>query len=112
MSTRSRIGVQNADGSIRSIYCHFDGYLDGVGATLNAHYADSEKAEQLIALGDLSSLDDNVAPADGVSHSFDKSAKGVTVAYHRDRGEAHRIATHETEADYLADAKESWGGYV
>ena len=112
MSTRSRIGVQDADGTIRSIYCHFDGYLDGVGATLAGHYADANKVEQLVALGDLSSLDDDLAPAEGVAHNWDKPAPGVTTAYHRDRGEQHRIATHETEADYLAFAKESWGEYI
>jgi hypothetical protein len=26
MSTRSRIGIENQDGTTTSIYCHFDGY--------------------------------------------------------------------------------------
>jgi len=29
----------------------------------------------------------NLAPAEGQAHSFDRKAAGVTVAYHRDRGE-------------------------
>ena len=38
MSTRSFIGIQNLDGTVTGIYCHHDGYLAGVGATLKAHY--------------------------------------------------------------------------
>jgi hypothetical protein len=36
MSTRSRIGIhlENQDGTTTSIYCHFDGMIDGVGAVL------------------------------------------------------------------------------
>jgi hypothetical protein len=112
MSTRSRIGIQNADGTIRSIYCHFDGYFDGVGGTLLDSYTDPAKVEALIALGDLSSLYDEVAPPEGVSHSFGNAAPGVTVAYHRDRSEPHRDATHADEAAYIAHAAKSWGEYV
>lgn len=113
MSTRSRIGIQDADGSIRSIYCHFDGYLNGVGQTLFDSYTDPAKVEALIALGDLSSLDDEVAPAPGVPHSYGSAAKGVTVAYHRDRGEALRPASVDPdEATYYADANKSWAEYL
>ena len=35
MSTRSRIGMINLDGSVSSIYCHFDGYADGSGAIIS-----------------------------------------------------------------------------
>ena len=34
MSTRSLIGIQNADNTIEYIYCHHDGYLDWVGKKL------------------------------------------------------------------------------
>ena len=33
MSTRSNIGIINADGSVTAIYCHNDGYPSGVGKT-------------------------------------------------------------------------------
>lgn len=112
MSTRSRIGIQDADGTIRSIYCHFDGYLEGVGAELAESYTDPAKVEALVALGNLSSLYGEVAPPKGVQHSFGNPAGGVTVAYARDRGEQLSIATHADEASYLAYAKKSWGEYV
>ena len=85
MSTRSRIGIQDENGTIRSIYCHFDGYPDGVGATLIDHYSNRQKLNMLINLGDISILDENISTMD--EHSFNNPKKGVTVAYHRDRGE-------------------------
>jgi hypothetical protein len=87
MATRSRIGIENENGTIESIYCHWDGYPDNNGKILARHYTDTEKVKALIGLGDISSLHENVSPADGVSHSFGAPADKVTVAYHRDRGE-------------------------
>ena len=71
MSTRSRIAIENESGIVNSIYCHFDGYVDGVGKTLFNHY-DKEKLQKLIELGDISSLGESTED---------------TVAYCRDRGE-------------------------
>ena len=89
MATRSRIGMEQPNGEVRSIYCHFDGYPEGVGATLREHYVDPEKVEALIALGDISVLEPLVEPdVLGVEHTFDNPAPCVTVAYHRDRGES------------------------
>ena len=72
MATRSRIAIENQDGSVTSIYCHWDGYTSGVGKTLEKWYTTQAKVEALIELGDISSLD--MTPTS-------------TVAYHRDRGE-------------------------
>ena len=85
MSTHCLIGVTHGD-NFKVIYCHFDGYLSGVGATLHAHY-DSPKANHLVALGDISFLAKNVVIPDGIEHSFDKPAAGITVFYGRDRRE-------------------------
>lgn len=56
MATRSIIGQVQEDASIKAIYCHWDGYLEGVGQTLADHYSDPAKVTELINLGDLSSL--------------------------------------------------------
>lgn len=89
MSTRSRIGMEFTDKGgthmVKSIYCHFDGYPEGVGQTLMNHFQDREKVERLIELGDISYLAPNVTPQG--PHSFDNAERGVVVAYHRDRGE-------------------------
>ena len=85
MGTRSRIGVMHGD-KCKSIYVHWDGYLDGVGKTLFQHY-DSAKANYLVALGDVSSLGKNVEIPEGQLHSFDRPLDGVTTFYGRDRKE-------------------------
>jgi hypothetical protein len=85
MGTRSRIGVMHGD-KIKSVYCHWDGYLDHNGRILLEHY-DSAKANHLVALGDISSLDKNVEIPEGASHSFQVPLGGITTFYGRDRGE-------------------------
>jgi hypothetical protein len=71
MSTRSRIAIENQDGTVTSVYCHFDGYVKGVGKTLFENY-NRETTEQLVELGDLSQLNESTE---------------TTIAYARDRGE-------------------------
>lgn len=56
MATRSIIAVKNDDESYDAIYCHWDGYPDGVGKTLRENYNTLLKAHELIGRGDLSSL--------------------------------------------------------
>lgn len=87
MSTRSRIGMVQPDGTIRSIYCHNDGYLSWNGKKLFTHYNTPAKVAALIELGDISALRKKLAPPKGAKHTFDNSIKDVTVAYTRDRGE-------------------------
>lgn len=86
MSTNSIIAILENTGEVTGIYCHWDGYPEGVGATLYHHYQDLDKIRDLVSLGSISSLHENVFPTDP-SHSFDNPQAGVTVAYHRDRGE-------------------------
>ena len=140
MSTRSRIGIIRARSGeefphprqvtvsgpdyvtglkdvpvVESIYCHFDGYPEGVGQTLLDHWTTLAKVNRLIKLGDLSSLGSEI----GKKHDFDThlpdywgtrdqyehlpedeqtafrlkleaesaSGKGWCLAYRRDRGE-------------------------
>jgi len=94
MGTRSRIGVMH--GSVcKSVYCHWDGYLEHNGEILQEHY-DSAKANNLVALGDLSSL----KPEIGEKHAFSQFelraeevagfkllTENMCTFYGRDRGE-------------------------
>ena len=59
MSARSTIAILEND-TIKSIYCHWDGYLTSVGRTLFHHYSDPAKVRALITLGDISSLGPNL----------------------------------------------------
>ena len=54
MGTRSRVAVMHGD-VCKSVYCHYDGYLDYAGRILQAHY-DSTLANALIARGDNSGI--------------------------------------------------------
>lgn len=65
MSTPSTIGIKNDNGTITTIYCNYDGYLDGVGLTLYKHYSDADKMRTLLALGDVFSLGDE--PIDAIT---------------------------------------------
>lgn len=99
MATRSTIAKLNDDGSITSIYCHWDGYPEGVGATLKEHYTDTDKIDQLLALGWLSVLDAEI----GEKHDFDNPTEGWTLAYMRDRGETGLEAnTHDSINAWLS----------
>ena len=96
MSTNSRIAVMH--GTVcKSVYCHWDGYLGYNGALLQEHY-DSAKANNLVALGDLSSLRRDI----GEKHAFSQFevpteeveayktlTENMCTFYGRDRGEKH-----------------------
>jgi hypothetical protein len=60
MSTRSEIAIENKDGSISSIYCHSDGYLEYNGHILNNHYNSYELASSIINQNDCSSLGETI----------------------------------------------------
>lgn len=80
MSTRSNIAIKRKDGKVESIYCHWDGYLSYNGKILLEYYTELDKINQLIELGDISSLNKNVVPNG-------KNDNSVVVAYKRDRNE-------------------------
>lgn len=86
--------METDDGKYKGIYCHSDGYLTYNGAILIDHYGVREKVEQLIALGNLSSLGEKIDPNPDFPHSFDYRERqiGVCVAYGRDRGESGQEA--------------------
>jgi hypothetical protein len=113
MGTRSRIGVMHGD-KVKSIYCHWDGYLDFNGRILQEHY-DSAKANHLVALGDLSSLRANIGekhafsqfelPADEVE-AFKALTEDMCTFYGRDRGEKDvEFKVAQTFAEFLGQAE-------
>jgi len=110
MATRSRIGIENENGTITSIYCHFDGYPDGVGATLKEHYLSTQKVRMLLNLGDISILGEQIATMD--EHTFENPKEGITVAYHRDRGEVKREARTDVSIEQFKNRLDEDYGYV
>ena len=109
MATRSRIAIEDQTGKVRSIYCHWDGYLSNNGRILLQHYKTQEKVESLIALGSISSLEPETEIPEGVEHNFKTPAKGITVAYNRDRGETLDIKHHDSVGDFINSDIEEYG---
>lgn len=60
MSTRCRIAIVQDDGRVKSVYCHHDGYVEGVGKVLQKHYTNPDTINKLVELGDFSSLHETV----------------------------------------------------
>ena len=116
MSTRSSIAIKTADG-IKSIYCHWDGYVDHNGRILKEFYSDDAKLDQLMELGDLSSLRQEI----GEVQDFDAKYKdnpelpmfeNWCMAYGRDRGETGCEAkVHEDVQDWVEFRAGSWCEY-
>lgn len=94
MSTPSRIAVMHGN-VYKSVYCHNDGYLEYMGDLLLKHY-DSSKANNLIALGDLSILDTQI----GEKHEFSPYTDS------NDRFEQIRVI-----ADYSAARDAGWSTF-
>ena len=119
MATRSHIGKLLDDGSIKYIYCHFDGYPEHNGEILKEHYKTEAKIDALLELGDISILGEEI----GEKQNFhNKQSNNMCLAYGRDRGDTDieaRIAEgvyefRDQTYSYLWDGK-SWqcyhGGY-
>jgi hypothetical protein len=105
----------------KSVYCHWDGYLEHNGQILATHYTDSTKANQLVSLGDMSCLRPNI----GVKHAFSafelpeaerkafeaEHADSCTF-YGRDRGEDNtswKVA--HTFEEFLEQVENCYGEY-
>ena len=102
MGTRSTIAVKHGN-RIKAVYCHWDGYIEHNGQILLENY-DSTKANFLVALGDISSLGENI----GKQHSFDlRAVEGSeestwTTFYGRDRGEqGQEFKSFASEAEWM-----------
>ena len=100
MGTRSAIVVHDGHHqNYRGIYCHWDGYPEYNGMILLEHYVDPNKVSELIALGNLSSLGDNI----GEQHDFNQRTDEECTAYARDRGEEDQAALEFTNLDDVFD---------
>ena len=98
MSTNARIRLEKLNGERKSIYLHWDGYIEHAGLLLQLCYDTPEKIEKLLELGDISALYEYLEPTE--EHSFDKPQQNVTIAYHRDRGEPLHFNDKPQEYNY------------
>ena len=122
MGTRSMIAIQNPySKDVRAVYCHWDGYLEHNGAILQKHYAASPKVNNLIALGDLSSLRAEIGekhafsqfelkdPAEIEAHK--KLTETQCTFYTRDRGETAPYKAFSSAKEATAYYDGSWCEY-
>lgn len=87
MGTSSRIGKLLPDGKVKSITCHYDGYVSGgVGEDLLTHYKDESKIDSLLELGNLSALGKEIGEKQDF-YDFPSINPNWCLAYGRDRGE-------------------------
>ena len=119
MGTRSMIAIENPHSkAVKAIYCHWDGYLEHNGAILNEHYSASPKVNNLIALGDLSSLRAEIGEKHAFSQldlceadreAYEAQHGNSCTFYTRDRGEDAPFKVFKT----LAEATEhyTWSDY-
>jgi len=70
MSTSCRIGIENNDGTVTSIYCHHDGYPSYVGQVLKEHYSNEEKLRELISYGDTSAIESTLTDSKSKSYAM------------------------------------------
>lgn len=97
MATRSTIAMEFPNGTVKQVYCHYDGYLENNGRILDLYYNDNTKVAVLLELGALSIL----APEIGQKRPFENpfrygtddfkkfndQFKNTCLFYGRDRGE-------------------------
>ena len=98
MATRSRIGLQLADGAILSVYHHWDGYPQWLGVTLKAKFNTREKVAELIDGGDISCCDSD--------SDWDRNDVPNHVLYYNARGERREPRLDLNVDDYFDGGEE------
>ena len=99
MGTRSRIGLELSDGSILSVYCHWDGYPEFNGVKLQEHFNSYDAAAELIDGGDVSALWTNVGWNNEVLQT-------TGPLYYSSRGEGSYPRVDANLNEYLSDGEE------
>jgi hypothetical protein len=116
------IAIQNPySKDVRAVYCHWDGYLEHNGAILHKHYTSSPKVNNLIALGDLSSLGTQIGEAHPFSPHTSEEDKalyehakdqGYCTFYTRDRGEDAPFKVYKNLKEAETYFENSWCEYL
>lgn len=107
MATASTITMRLPEAQVLfiSTCARWNGSPKLTGAMLQKHYADPEKVEQLISLGELSIVCQEVGDPTGVAgHTFGTPLPNTTLAYHRDRGDEFAPpGTGDTASEAIVD---------
>jgi len=95
MSTRSRIGILNQDGTIESVYCHQDGYPEYTGFILKNFYTNEKLVRNLLSKGDLS----NIATSYNWKQEKEINEKGYEVLSVKTYAQRNQTLTSEKHDD-------------
>ena len=115
MATRSTIAIQLEDGTVKQVYCHWDGYLDHNGKLLLENYTDPAKIEALINHGQISSLRKEIGEKHDFDERFDQTDHRYnwTNFYGRDRGETDvGYNTFKSLEDYTNNGQSEEYDYI
>ena len=99
MATRGTISIENEDGSIETVYSHWDNYLSSNGNLLQKFYNDRESVKKLISGGGISSLGEYVSDTPQSFNRDSLSQHDYTVFYSY-RGEPIGINRWSSFDDY------------
>ena len=91
MGTRSAIGYLQPSGSVRAVYCHWDGYPDHQLPILKAKYNTLAKVKALIKPGSMSCLESD--------HTWDYEYCDSQTLYNSDRGHGDKPKTSSKAFD-------------
>lgn len=127
MATRSAIGYARPNGSVRAVYCHWNGYTDFQMPILQQHYNTVALVKKLIAPGSMSNL--RTTETWESDYSVDENGRADFNAprtnlrnpqplYHAERGNngpwnpsGGKYAQPPVTRRSLIDAKEYWRDY-
>ncbi|MFM2344795.1 MAG: Vibrio phage [Pseudomonadota bacterium] len=80
MATRSVISkYYEQENCFKSVYCHWDGYPEGVGKTLEENYQDEDKINRLIEEGGISVLSETVEGTTFYIRDFGEEKNGLEI---------------------------------
>lgn len=104
MSTNASVHVKCGDGQVRSIYIHWDGYLSHTGRLLRDHYNTQELAEELVSMGDCSSLNETLEGCE--FYCRDRNEDWSDVKFNESFNLQDSLKHNEQEYDYYFDTKQ------
>lgn len=135
MATRSAIGYRKPDGSVRAVYCHWDGYPEHQLPILKKHYSGTRKVQALIKPGSMSCLrtrqvwehsslmaENGEIVRDAEGYARYENDRDPQPLYHRERGDGRDAEapitshwprnewfhSHDCEYVYIFERDKTW----
>lgn len=130
MSTTASIAKVEKDGTVTSIYCNFDGDLECVGRILFENYTDEDKVDNLLRMGDVSSLGQSLEAPEAIKRFkfnalFSDEYRSLpedeqkrlkdemfdfshSIFYKRDNGEQTSARTYSSVREWFDSARENY----